>query len=44
MIIRIGRVIATVVAIVVGLFVLTDLLVSQWPGQAAGVIKVLAFF
>ena len=30
MIIRVGRIIATVVAIVVGLFVLADLLVTQW--------------
>lgn len=44
MIIRIGRVIATVVAIVVGLFVLADLLVSQWAGQAAGIIKGIGFF
>jgi len=44
MIIRVGRVMATVVAIVVGLFVLADLLVSQWPGPAAGVIKGIASF
>ncbi|MBN1994909.1 MAG: hypothetical protein JW953_19600 [Anaerolineae bacterium] len=33
MIIRIGRIIATVVAIVGGLFVLADLFAAQWPGE-----------
>lgn len=33
MLIRISRVLATVVAIVAGLFVLTDLFVSQWVGD-----------
>jgi hypothetical protein len=33
MTLRIGRIIATVVAIVVGLFVLVDLLISQWHGE-----------
>jgi hypothetical protein len=35
MIIRSGRVVATVVAIVVGLFVLTDMFVSTWSGDGA---------
>lgn len=35
MIIRSGRVIATVVAIVVGLFVLADMFVSTWTGAGA---------
>lgn len=34
MIIRVGRVLATVVAIVVGLFVLADLFTSIWTGEA----------
>lgn len=37
MIIRIGRVVATVVAIVTGLFVLADMFVSQWPGELFGI-------
>jgi hypothetical protein len=37
MIIRIGRIIATVVAIVVGLFVLADLFASQWNGEIFGI-------
>ena len=37
MIIRIGRILATVVAIVVGLFVLADLFVSQWDGEIFGI-------
>jgi hypothetical protein len=36
MIIRIGRVIATVVAVVAGLFVLADIFVTQWPGELFG--------
>ena len=36
MITRIGRIVTTVVAIVAGLFVLTDLFVSQWPGDIFG--------
>jgi|JFJP01.1.fsa_nt_gi hypothetical protein len=36
MIIRIGRIFATVVAIVSGLFVLTDMFVTQWPGNFFG--------
>lgn len=35
MIIRSGRVLATVVAIVVGLFVLADMFVSTWSGEGA---------
>ncbi len=37
MLIRTGRVIATVVAIVVGLFVLADLFATQWNGKIFGV-------
>ncbi|MDM8528811.1 hypothetical protein QUF58_11470 [Anaerolineales bacterium HSG24] len=37
MIIRVGRVVATVVAIVSGLFVLTDLFVAQWSGELFGI-------
>lgn len=37
MIIRVGRIIATVVAIVVGLFVLADLFVSQWNREIFGI-------
>lgn len=33
---RLGRILTTVVAIVVGLFVLADLIVSQWPGDVFG--------
>jgi len=33
---RLGRILTTVVAIVVGLFVLADLIVSQWPGDLFG--------
>jgi hypothetical protein len=36
MIIRIGRVLATVVAIAVGLFVLADVFASAWVGDGAG--------
>jgi hypothetical protein len=35
MIIRSGRIVATVVAIVVGLFVLADIIVSTWSGEGA---------
>ncbi len=35
MIIRIGRILATVIAIVVGIFVLTDLFVSAWSSDPA---------
>jgi hypothetical protein len=50
MIIRIGRILATVVAIVVGLFVLADLFASQWNGEIFGInglkqsIKGIGFF
>jgi hypothetical protein len=37
MVIRSGRILATVVAIVVGLFVLADLFASQWPGEIFGI-------
>ena len=37
MIIRVGRIFATVVAIVVGVFVLFDLFASQWQGEIFGV-------
>ncbi len=37
MIIRVGRIVATVVAIVVGMFVLADLLASQWQGEIFGI-------
>ena len=37
MIIRLGRIVATVVAIVVGLFVLADLFASQWQGEIFGI-------
>jgi hypothetical protein len=37
MVIRLGRIIATVVAIVVGLFILADLFASQWPGDIFGI-------
>lgn len=37
MVVKVGRIAATVVAIVVGLFVLTDLLVSQWPEEIFGI-------
>jgi hypothetical protein len=37
MIIRVGRIIATVVAIVVSLFVLADLFVSQWDREIFGI-------
>ena len=36
MIIRIGRVLATVSAIVVGIFVLADIFASQWSGELFG--------
>jgi hypothetical protein len=36
MIIKVGRVLASVMAIVVGLFVLADMFVSQWPGEISG--------
>lgn len=32
-----GRVLATVVAISVGLFILADVFISQWPGDGAGI-------
>ena len=32
--IRVGRILATVVAIVVGLFVLADVFISLWTGDA----------
>ncbi len=35
--VRIGRIIATVVAIVVGLFVLADLFATQWSGEILGI-------
>ena len=35
--VKIGRILTTVLAIVAGLFVLTDLFVSQWPGDLLGV-------
>jgi hypothetical protein len=35
--VRIGRILATVVAIVVGLFVLADLFASQWRGEIFGI-------
>jgi hypothetical protein len=34
---RIGRIITTVVAMVVGLFVLADIFAAQWPGAILGV-------
>ncbi len=39
--IRIGRVLATVVAIVVGLLVLADLFVSQWPNSFGGFSQII---
>lgn len=41
MITRVGRVLATTVAIVVGLFVLVDIFISQWPGTAGGLKQVI---
>ena len=38
---RIGRVLATTVAIVVGLFVLADIFTSQWSGDVAGLKQVI---
>jgi hypothetical protein len=35
--VRIGRIAATVIAIVIGLFVLVDLFAAQWPGEILGV-------
>jgi hypothetical protein len=35
--VRIGRILTTVIAIVVGLFILADLFASQWPGAVLGV-------
>lgn len=36
LVLRIGRVIATVVAIVVGIFILADMFVSKWDGEILG--------
>ena len=39
---RFGRVLATTVAVVVGLFVLADIFISQWPGTAGGLKHIVA--
>jgi len=42
MITRLGRVLATTVAVVVGLFVLADIFASQWTDNAGGIKQVIA--
>lgn len=42
--VRMGRIAATVIAIVIGLFVLVDLFAAQWPGEILGVVGLKALF